>query len=232
MNPAVIAELFYECSAPWHDLARQQLHLQHEIVSAFLYQAINDLTDSDTGRKIYGIWIRERLEEHFKNAEEELEKVLAVYKRQPMTANLAFNRRLKECQRQRKSKNEKENGDEEEGSRRLPLSYNKEGTAEMALDSVDAYYSAVVSTFIDNVLTLAVWSPLVMKVPDIFSPDQVNDMTLYVVKQLAEETEEKRERRAQAHRKLEALEKGRRACESYNIPARISRHHAATSSLD
>ena len=91
-------------------------------------------------------------------------------------------------------------------------------TAELALESVEAYYDATVGTFVDNVLTLCIWTPIIMQLQDVFSSEVVwNRMDLNTIRRLAGESEEKQARRADLQRKLQALENGKKECEPYSI---------------
>ena len=217
MNPAVTEQLFYRYSRSWHRLARSHLESQYNIMSAFLYEVVTFVADPDTCNKIYSLWISERLEDLFADAKAELEKILDVYNRQPMTANPLFSKRILELQ-QDDSKPTGDDEDEEEASEASAHMTPSQKTAKLALRSVEAFYDATMPTYVDNVLTLAVWAPMVLKLPDIFSPDTVNSMTQDEVQDLAGESTETQEYRAELRKKLDALEKGRKACGFYAIP--------------
>ena len=235
MNPAVIEQLFYECSHPWQRLAHTHLESQHQIVAKFLYEVLDFLADPETTHKVYSLWMSDRLQELFEDAKVELKKVLAVYQQQPMTANPLFFNRISELQRPKVSKVRKTSkNDNEEGhtsKNAISVLNPNHITAEMALGSVEAYYDATVPTYVDNVLTLAVWAPMVREIPDIFSPDKVNHMTTEEVQELAGESTERIEHRAEMLRKLEALERGRKACGVYTMPMREGKSHPRLAEL-
>ena len=79
INSAVIGTLFFECSKPWHALARSHLKRQHDIVSDFLINVLRHLADEVSSRQSYGYWMSEKLETLYEAAKAELNKVLAVY---------------------------------------------------------------------------------------------------------------------------------------------------------
>ena len=216
MNPAVTEQLFYRYSRSWHRLARSHLESQYNIMSAFLYEVATFVADPDTCNKIYSLWISERLGDLFADAKVELKKVLDVYNRQPMTANPLFSKRILELQQDyfQSSGDKDENKASEEPVHISP----SQKTAELALRSVEAFYDATMPTYVDNVLTLAIWAPMVLKLPDIFSTDTVNSMTQEEVQNLAGESAETQQYRAQLRKKLDALEKGRKACGLYAVP--------------
>lgn len=77
--------------------------------------------------------------------------------------------------------------------------------------------------FMDNVPTLVIQASIVRKIPELFSPKTVSDMSDDVVKKIAEEPEDKVSQREELLSRLEILEKGARICREYNFHSSSSK---------
>ena len=175
--------------------------------------------------------MREKLEGLLNTAKVEVKKILEVYSRPPMTANPLFYKRIYELQR-KKHKDEDEAEDEVEDDSGADGSEAEDdddevdplkSTAELALEAVQAYYDTTIYTFVDNILTLCIWAPMIMQLEHIFSPTTVGSMKQEEVRDLAAESEEKQAYRAELERKLVALENGLRECGRYSVPLPASK---------
>jgi hypothetical protein len=66
--------------------------------------------------------------------------------------------------------------------------------------------------FADNVPALAIQSPIIRQVPQIFCPTTIFSMKADIIKQMAGETDEKVNEREEIERRLEILNKGADIC--------------------
>ena len=69
--------------------------------------------------------------------------------------------------------------------------------------------------FMDNVPSLAIQAPIVLKVPFMLSPNSVYSMDSSLVTQIAGESEEKTQHREELQRKLTTLKTGARICKQH-----------------
>ena len=72
-----------------------------------------------------------------------------------------------------------------------------------------------INLFTDNVPTLAIQSPIIRGIPNMFCPTAVYMMETEVVTRIAGESEEKTMERDAILRRMETLEKGARICKQY-----------------
>jgi len=230
-NPLLVGELFRLYSAPWEDFARQHIKKVWETVNRFLELLLRHLTDEDVCENVFRFWLQPIMDENLNLAYSKLDDLLEVHKDYPMTTNSVFLSNSKK-RRQDSSKevlesmlNGRSHPDKDLGvdeiAKMMSTITTKENldmdmvAAEEAFDNMNAYYEIAINLFTDNVPTLAIQSPIIRGIPNMFCPTAVYMMETEVVTRIAGESEEKTMERDAILRRMETLEKGARICKQY-----------------
>ncbi|MCJ1479574.1 hypothetical protein MMC13_008260 [Lambiella insularis] len=240
-NPRLVGELFREYSSPWEDLAREHIKKVWEYINKFIEGLLLHQTDTVVADSILRIWLQPIMEQRLTAAYEELEKLVAVHKEEPMTLNHYFLDNVKK----RKQRDIKDDFEERlrkkfvEPDQTLSISdvaaimaSVNPGispdmdlvAAEDAFDNMQAFYKVAMKTFMDNVPTLAIRAHIVLKVPSMLCPTSVYSMDAELVAKIAGESEERTSYREDLQRKLATLKTGANICKQHavrsHIPAR------------
>ena len=238
INPDVVGKLFFRFRERWRDLAEDHIEEAYQMICRFLKVLLASLADDDICGRLYWQYIHPKLEAMLAEANLELNKILAVYEKQPMTTSPLFHRRIQELHLKKVSdifrqgfdkrfpdgfEITKDNLDEfledlQEGAigrGQMARGQIDDFTAEITLDTVLAFYDTAAQAFVENVPTLAIWLPIVHTLPEIFDPRSIINMDDQLVASIARESEEKLHEREQLSKKLAALKNGDRVCKGY-----------------
>lgn len=178
------------------------------------------------------------MEQRLEAAYEELEKLIAVHKEEPMTLNHYFLDNVKR-QKQKATKDKfeerlKKKFDQPEQKfsvkdiAAIMASVDPETSPDMdrvaaedAFDNMQAFYKVEMKTFMDNVPKLAIRAPMVLKVPSMLCPTSVYAIDSDLVTKIAGESEEKTLLREDLVRKLATLKTGASICKQYAVRSHL-----------
>ena len=94
-NPDVVQRLFEMNSAPWRELARDHIRECRHAIQTFVQAVLDAITDHDISEKLQARYLDLAFKVHLENAHSELEKILAVHKRAPLTTNSRFQAKIR-----------------------------------------------------------------------------------------------------------------------------------------
>ncbi|KAL9622600.1 MAG: hypothetical protein Q9160_003097 [Pyrenula sp. 1 TL-2023] len=89
-TPDAVQILFREYSERWEELASDHILDCRRAIEAFVTEALNTLTDTEISEKIRALILEDALDIQLKNAQTELQKLVAVHRRPPLTTNPGF----------------------------------------------------------------------------------------------------------------------------------------------
>ncbi|KAF2795549.1 hypothetical protein K505DRAFT_273051, partial [Melanomma pulvis-pyrius CBS 109.77] len=230
-NPLLVGEVFREYSQPWEGLARQYIEDVWNTTKNFVEQALQHLTDATVSDALLRHLLDPIMDQRLTLAYAKLDELMAVHKEHPETRNHDFIDRYNSLQRKQseakttKALEEafKRNG--EMSAEDIPhllmlLRRNTEAdldlvAAESTFNAMEAFYKVAIKLFIDNVPNLVVRAIIASRLPTMFCPKSVYEMSPDLVKKIASETEDKTIRRKEIGDKLMALEAGNDLCKQY-----------------
>ncbi|GKT42976.1 interferon-induced GTP-binding protein Mx3 [Colletotrichum spaethianum] len=92
---------------------------------------------------------------------------------------------------------------------------SKEFGTDRIIDTMQTFYDMALRTFTDNLINLAIESCLIRELPSILTPKDVNRMSDARLAELAAESDEVRQHRAQLQQDITLLKKGHEQCRRY-----------------
>ncbi|KUJ16853.1 putative dynamin GTPase [Mollisia scopiformis] len=191
-NHILLAELFHEHSDRWSDIADRHLTQLFQVTSNFVEKALTKVFLEDDARQEILLIARNKLEEAWKLANDELQKILADEKRQPITYNHYYTDNIQNAREDslKKAMQAAVRGAVEEDfkgkfhisntavdserllnslQRRLIVNMDAQACAE-AVGGLNAYYKVAMKTFVDNICRQVIERHLLSNIPDIFAP--------------------------------------------------------------
>jgi hypothetical protein len=100
-NPLLIAELFWEQSENWQELAEGHLHDVSRLCTNFVIDLLRGISPSDIYARIQASTVEESLKKRLQAGEAELKKLLEDRKRYPMTYNHYYAITIQKMQREK-----------------------------------------------------------------------------------------------------------------------------------
>ncbi|OJJ45924.1 hypothetical protein ASPZODRAFT_546800 [Penicilliopsis zonata CBS 506.65] len=228
-NPALLTELFHEQSCLWAQIAREHVQVISRTVTKFMERALGYVVKDSQVRENLSRFIRGVLQSNLRAAEEELERLLEDEARQPITYNHYYTDNIQKSRHDQSKaalqKTVRQAIDKDWGGvlhfqnsiaeiNRLVASLQRHTIVDMgkqacadALTDLKAYYKVSRKTFVDNVCRQVVERHLLAHLADGFNPMTVLEYTDEDLLRLAAESPRIADRRAEALKLRDALEK-------------------------
>ncbi|KAI1133937.1 P-loop containing nucleoside triphosphate hydrolase protein [Hypoxylon sp. FL0543] len=228
-NPLVVGDLFSRQCTPWEFITQELVEQIHEAAASHFNKSVSEICDENTRSRLMKGHIQpalHRLRQNLKDKVDELlEPHLSIH---PITYNDYLTDTVQEMQTKRHHRNFDQLSIKASKytSKRAPteatldlqnlLSILKKGTepnveeysASLAADVAAAYYQVALKKFTDDISVNAIEACLIQRLPDVFSPDVVWDLSDEDVEQLGSEDENTVKERSELTKKLAILEKG------------------------
>ncbi|RYP02423.1 hypothetical protein DL764_005802 [Monosporascus ibericus] len=228
-NPLVVGDLFSRQCKPWESITQNLVERIHEAALNTLNKVVSELCDQNTESRLMGGLVRpslHRLRQDLKGKVDEfLKPHLTVH---PITYNDWLVRNVQHIQEKRHDRTfdllsqqlcgatvatapeRKEVNLKHllEGLRDGTTPDVEEYSSSLAADVAAAYYQVALKKFIDDVSVNAIETCLIQRLPDVFSPDVVWDLSAEQVEQLGSEDDGTVREREDLVKKLRTLEKG------------------------
>uniref|UniRef100_A0A093UMF5 Interferon-induced GTP-binding protein Mx2 n=1 Tax=Talaromyces marneffei PM1 TaxID=1077442 RepID=A0A093UMF5_TALMA len=231
-NYSLLTELFHAQSDRWGSISRQHVDTVVSLVSRFIYAGLAFIVKDPDVRKNITEGIKITLHLHAQKAYEELGHLLQDEARHPITYNHYYTDNIQKARLDRSKKDLKESMDNaihEDWNGKFHVS-NSEFEIKKLLNSLQnrvivdmteqacadartdlaAYYKVAMKTFVDNVCRQVIERHILAKLPNVFDPITVSAYVDDDLVRLAAESHQTRNRRNEALRLQEALERSLR----------------------
>ncbi|KAI8931074.1 hypothetical protein NX059_012085 [Plenodomus lindquistii] len=235
-DPLIIGELFREQCEPWKMLVDQAVDAMLHAVLSVVDAALAHYADNNTLHGLLKHFIRPRFKVLKTELRAKVSELLEPHDAgHPITYNHYLTESVQKAQNERRAREIKKTFERALGG---DFATNEVVTVNLnvtnlisslvtktepdmhsyasatATDFMEAYYKVALKRFIDDFSVLAIEACLVAKLPTLFSPTDVLEMSEAVVAALASEDEETSARRTQCNEKLTVLENGLQALQS------------------
>ncbi|KAK2811599.1 hypothetical protein FQN50_001941 [Emmonsiellopsis sp. PD_5] len=237
-NPILVGELFQDQSSPWEGIARRHVESSWKLVTRFLEELLETVTDSHTFHSLLNCWISRKTNDRMIRANQSLNQLLVDRVRHPITYNHYYTENLQKMRQANlqdkiagriqnfitsKCKNNIDLSD----VTALAASLSTQSESDMddfacaeLLDCMQAFYKVAMKTFVDNVAIQVIERELICEIWTIFTPSDVATMPPDLISRIAGETEESQVQRQQLERKLKTLQEGLEICRRHAIHPR------------
>ncbi|KAI0376730.1 P-loop containing nucleoside triphosphate hydrolase protein [Hypomontagnella monticulosa] len=229
-NPMVVADLFSRQCKPWELITQNLVERIHEAAATNFHKIVSEICDDNTKSRLMKGHIQpalHRLRQDLKDKVDELlEPHLSIH---PITYNDYLTETVQEIQTQRHDRKVDALSFAACGftsETALPIQDNvellnllrslkvdtrpnvEEYAASLAADVAAAYYQVALKKFTDDISVDAIESCLIQRLPEVFCPDVVWDLSDEAVEQLGSEDDSTVKERDELTKKLAALERG------------------------
>ncbi|EGE05807.1 dynamin [Trichophyton equinum CBS 127.97] len=225
---SLLMELFHVQSSRWSTIAQGHTKRVHRLISTFVEQALCHVLIEDRARNELWRSMKASLQKNLAAALAELHSICEDEKMPPITYNHSYADNVEKA-RQKSTKNaiqaalKKAKGslgstwgqdyDEREHHRRQieealeeEVIFDMERRAcEEAKTALDAYYKVAMKTFVDNFCRQVIERHLMSKLPTIFSPTSVLEMTDLEITRIAGEPADRAHRRNELMNMIQTL---------------------------
>ncbi|ROT41718.1 interferon-induced GTP-binding protein Mx [Sodiomyces alkalinus F11] len=226
-NPLIISELFVEQSQPWKDLTaglnQDILESVHDVVRDIVVHVAAEETANAILR-----FVDEGIESLKEDLDRKLDELLDPhYSVHPISYNHYLTDTVQKAQHARRKRANEATLVKSLGLGYLDRNYALKGSGivalldslgegvqadmdqfgcSLAVDYMQAYYKVALKKFVDNVSVLAIEQCLMQKLPDLFSPAVVLDLSDEDISHMAAESEEASAERARYIEKRDVLQ--------------------------
>ncbi|PVH71731.1 putative dynamin GTPase [Cadophora sp. DSE1049] len=199
-NHVLLAELYHEQSSRWEGIAENHVTKLFNITTDFVDGAMDHVVHEENMRREIILLANNRLEEGKMLANDELQKLLADERRQPITYNHYYTDNIQNAressmrdamQKAMRAAVEKDwNGKFHVSNtplelekvlaslqKRVIVNMDDQACAE-AMGGLQAYYKVALKTFVDNVCRQVVERHILSTLPNIFAPTTVMELRL------------------------------------------------------
>ncbi|OTA90051.1 hypothetical protein M434DRAFT_398290 [Hypoxylon sp. CO27-5] len=241
-NPLVVGDLFCRQCKPWELITQNLVEQIHEAAASNFNKTVSEICDENTRSRLMKGHIQpalHRLRHDLKDKVDELlEPHLSIH---PITYNDYLTDTVQDIQTRRHDRkfdqlsltacgytSKTAPADSRPNLAKL-LSALKKGTrpnveeysASLAADVAAAYYQIALKKFTDDVSVDAIEACLIQRLPEVFCPDVVWDLSDEDVERLGSEDENTVKERSELTKKLEILEKGLKDLDAFTARSTI-----------
>ncbi|KAI2471102.1 P-loop containing nucleoside triphosphate hydrolase protein [Annulohypoxylon bovei var. microspora] len=234
-NPLIIGELFHEQCSPWRSMLEDFSKKIVEAVDFTVNAALTYVVDEDTKAKLWKELINDALDRFNRQLQSKVNEVLRPHEdRHPITYNHYLTENVQKTRTSR-IRARLERALKEPGvlAKMSPLTINgfldalidhteadmETASSSDAIDWMEAYYKVALKQAVDDFSTLAVEASLISKLPHLFTPEIVFDLSDDVVTKIAAESWETADERKFLTEKTEILSSGMSELQ------RLRKHH-------
>ncbi|KAK3938319.1 P-loop containing nucleoside triphosphate hydrolase protein [Diplogelasinospora grovesii] len=239
-NPLVVGDLFSRQCKPWEAITQKLVEQIHEAVAATFNRAVSEICDQNTTSRLMKRHIQPCLHLFRKHLKVKVDELLLPHLTiHPITYDDYLTMTVQETQTARHNRKFDRLSQKSCGvtaGSASPNPYDKiqlkkllqdlkfgtrpdveEYSASLAADVAAAYYQVALKKFIDDVSVNAVETCLIQRLPDVFSPDVVWDLSDEVIEVLGSEDDSTVKERIALTQKLETLEKGLHDLDAFTV---------------
>ncbi|KAI6081332.1 P-loop containing nucleoside triphosphate hydrolase protein [Hypoxylon rubiginosum] len=236
-NPLIIGELFHEQCAPWRRWLEVFSDKIFKAVEFTVNSALSHILDKDTKVKLWGELINDELDQLNRQLRNKVDEILRPHEDgHPITYNHYLTETVQKIRSSRFRENVMRGLREANGNNFDSASIDecfesvvRTTEADMetlscsdAVDWMEAYYKVALKEVVDDFSKLAIEACLISKLPELFTPEIVYDLSEDTVSRITAESLEKAEERRFLTEKKEILSSGMVEL------LRLSKHHQRT----
>ncbi|OOG00583.1 hypothetical protein ASPCADRAFT_38453 [Aspergillus carbonarius ITEM 5010] len=225
----ILGDLFREQSKPWEGIAREHMLNIWEHVRRFVHLLLRKLSDEHTSSLLLSSVIESELEKLKDALLEKLGELTTFLKRRhPLPIGTSFPMRTQTCRCNRQILALKARLAKDESIQAAVIlnelnqasaateSPEKQSASGKIVDRMQAYYSATIVTFMNNVVTLGIENCLLGPLENIFTSQSINNMSDEQIQDLATEPSFVREERELLSEELTKLQTSLRLFNRFN----------------
>ncbi|PWY94608.1 hypothetical protein BO94DRAFT_553517 [Aspergillus sclerotioniger CBS 115572] len=226
VNQILVGDLFREESKPWEGIAREHMLTTWEYVRRFVHLLLRDLSDENTSSLLLSSVIGSELERLKDALLEKLGELTSLLKRRhPLPIGKSFPMSTRESRYNRQISALKARLAKDESIQaavilneldQAMVSPEKQSASGKIVDQMQAYYSATIVTFMNNVVTLGIENCLLGPLEKIFTSQSINEMSDEQIQDLATEPTFVREERELLSEELTKLQTSLRLFNRFN----------------
>ncbi|KAI1452846.1 P-loop containing nucleoside triphosphate hydrolase protein [Annulohypoxylon moriforme] len=242
-NPLVVGDLFCRQCKPWGPITQNLVEEIHEAAASNFNKIVSEICDENTRSRLMKGHIQPALHllrQHLKEKVDELLKPhLSIH---PITYNDYLTETVQRIQTERHDRHFDEISISRckytsESAPIQPVQVSlrellralkmetrpdvEEDSASLAADVAEAYYQIALKKFIDDISVDAIEACLIQRLPEVFCPDVIWDLSQEDVEQLGSEDDKTVKERNEATKKLEILEKGLKDLDAFTSRSAI-----------
>ncbi|KAI1377916.1 P-loop containing nucleoside triphosphate hydrolase protein [Hypoxylon crocopeplum] len=238
-NPLIIGELFHEQCTPWRGWLEDFSGRIYEAVDFTVNAALTYIVDEDTKAKLWGELINDALDQLNRQLRGKVNEILRPHEEgHPITYNHYLTEIVQKI-RIGRTRDSIMRGLKESGVESKRLSTDLDQCLDMimkhtemdmetlassdAVDWMEAYYKVALKQVVDDFSNLAIEASLISKLPSLFTPEIVFDLSEDVVSRIAAESWETADERKFLTDKMEILSSGMTELQ------RLRKHHQRSS---
>ncbi|KAH9903861.1 P-loop containing nucleoside triphosphate hydrolase protein [Xylariomycetidae sp. FL2044] len=243
-NPMVVGDLFSRQCKPWEAITQTLVEQIHDAATTTFNKVVSEICDQNTRSRLMKGHIQPALHHLRRDLKEKVDELLKPHLTvHPITYNDYLTSTVQEYQRNRHSRKFNaiaeaacgydsvswsgivESGIVESGIVKVDLSNLlsklklgtrpdvEEYSSSLVADVAAAYYEK----FIDDISVNAIETCLIQRLPDVFSPDVIWDLSEQDVERLGSEDEGTVKERLELVKKLDILEEGLRDLDAFTV---------------
>ncbi|XXH01461.1 hypothetical protein Hte_007821 [Hypoxylon texense] len=241
-NPLIISELFHEQCTPWRSWLEAFSDKIFHAVEFTVNAALSHILDEDTKVKLWGELISDALDQLNRQLRNKVNEILRPHEDgHPITYNHYLTENVQKIRSNRFRENLmrglKEagvgNGFPSTSIQQCLDAVVRHTEADMealscsdAVDWMEAYYKVALKEVVDDFSKLAIEACLISKLPGLFTPEIVYELSEDTVYRITAESPEKAEERKFLTEKMEILSSGMMELQ------RLSKHHQRASNAE
>ncbi|KAI1139186.1 P-loop containing nucleoside triphosphate hydrolase protein [Hypoxylon sp. FL0543] len=236
-NPLIIGELFREQCVPWRGWLEQYSAKIFKAVDSTINAALAYIMDEDTKAKLWGELINDGLDRLNRQLRDKVNEMLRPHENgHPITYNHYLTETVQKIRinRFRNSimlglREVWDDGKSFSESLEIMMEHTEQDmetiSSSEALDWMEAYYKVALKQVVDDFSKLAIEACLISKLPGLFTPDMVFELSDDTIGSIAAESWETAEERKFLTEKMEILSSGMTELQ------RLSKHHRRLSDI-